>query len=62
MNNVSLIGRLVRDPELRYTTSQTAVGTFTIAVDRQKKKIMDRLQILSVFQRLGKLRKIVPDI
>lgn len=38
MNNVSLIGRLVRDPELRYTTSQTAVGTFTIAVDRQKKE------------------------
>lgn len=37
MNNVSLVGRLVRDPELRYTTSQTAVGAFTLAVDRQKK-------------------------
>lgn len=38
MNNVSLVGRLVKDPELRYTASGTAVCNFTIAVDRRFKK------------------------
>ena len=37
MNNVILIGRLTRDPELRYTTSQMAVATFTLAIDRPTK-------------------------
>lgn len=34
MNSVNLIGRLTRDPELRYTTQGTAVARFTLAVDR----------------------------
>lgn len=34
LNIVVLIGRLVRDPELRYTPQGVAVGNFTIAVDR----------------------------
>ena len=35
MNNVVLIGRLTRDPELRYIpVSGTAVSTFTLAVDK----------------------------
>lgn len=35
MNNVVLIGRLTRDPEVRYISeSQTAVATFTLAIDR----------------------------
>lgn len=36
MNNVVLIGRLTRDPELRYTPGQDnrAVCSFTLAVDR----------------------------
>ncbi len=38
MNNVSLVGRLVKDPELRYAASGTAVCNFTIAVDRRFKK------------------------
>lgn len=39
MNSVILIGRLTRDPELRYTQgSNLAVTTFTLAVDRQKKE------------------------
>jgi single-strand DNA-binding protein len=38
MNKVMLIGRLTRDPELRFTAgSGTAVSTFTIAVDRNFK-------------------------
>lgn len=34
LNRVILIGRLTRDPELRYTPSGVAVTQFTIAVDR----------------------------
>ena len=35
MNSVVLIGRLTRDPEVRYTSqSQMAVCSFTVAVDR----------------------------
>lgn len=33
MNNVSLVGRLTRDPELR-RAGETSVVTFTVAVDR----------------------------
>lgn len=35
MNKVILIGRLVRDPELRYTQSNQAICTFTLAVDKK---------------------------
>ncbi|SHH52592.1 single-strand DNA-binding protein [Anaerosphaera aminiphila DSM 21120] len=38
MNNVCLIGRLTRDPELRYTPSGAAVVRFTLAVDRRMSK------------------------
>ncbi len=34
MNKVFLIGRLTRDPELRYTGSNTPVASFTLAVNR----------------------------
>jgi len=33
-NRVILIGRLTRDPELRFTQSGVAVASFTLAVDR----------------------------
>lgn len=35
INRVVLIGRLTKDIDLRYTQSGTAVGSFTIAVNRQ---------------------------
>lgn len=35
LNKVILIGRLTRDPELRYTQSNQAVCTFTLAVDKK---------------------------
>ena len=38
MNSVSLIGRLVRDPELRYAQTGTAMCRFTVAVDRRMSK------------------------
>lgn len=34
INNVVLVGRLTKDPDLRYTTSGTGVATFTLAVNR----------------------------
>ena len=37
MNNVSLVGRLTKDVELRQTGSNTAVATGTLAVNRQFK-------------------------
>lgn len=35
MNKIFLIGRLTKDPELRYTPSGAAVCSFTLAVDRR---------------------------
>lgn len=35
LNRIILIGRLVRDPELRFTPNGKAVCSFTLAVDRQ---------------------------
>ena len=37
MNNVSLVGRLTRDPELKYTANNVANATFSIAVNRRFK-------------------------
>lgn len=34
INNVVLVGRITKDPELRYTTSNVAVATFSLAVNR----------------------------
>lgn len=37
MNKVTLLGRLVKDPEVRYVQSGKCVTQFTLAVDRQFK-------------------------
>ena len=37
INNVTLVGRLTRDPELRYTPSNIAITTFNLAVNRNFK-------------------------
>ena len=34
INNVVLVGRLTRDPELKFTPNGAAVVTFTLAVNR----------------------------
>ena len=34
LNHIVIMGRLTRDPELRYTQSQTPVASFSLAVDR----------------------------
>lgn len=40
MNKVILMGRLTRDPEIRWTTEQDAkaIGRFSLAVDRKTKR------------------------
>lgn len=40
MNRVEIVGRIVRDPEVRYSTgnNQMAIARFTVAVDRRFKR------------------------
>lgn len=38
MNKVIMMGRLTRDPEVRYGQNSSAVGHFSIAVDRRFKR------------------------
>lgn len=37
LNRIVLVGRLTRDPELRRTNNETAVASFTLAVDDRMK-------------------------
>lgn len=38
MNSANIIGRLTRDPELRYTANNFPVCTFSVAIDRRGKE------------------------
>lgn len=38
MNSVQLIGRLTRDPEVRYTDGGSTIARFSLAVDRRFKQ------------------------
>lgn len=38
MNNVALIGRLTKDPEVRRVDEKMAIATFSLAIDRPVKK------------------------
>lgn len=49
MNSVNLIGRLVRDPEIKYTPGGTAVCDFTLAVDRAGDKQPDETYAAGFF-------------
>lgn len=42
MNQIVLLGRLTKDPELRHTQSGTAVASFTLAVNRPSDKNGER--------------------
>lgn len=39
INNVVLVGRLTRDVDMRYTQSGVAVGSFSVAVERNFKNV-----------------------
>lgn len=38
LNHITIMGRMVRDPELRHTQKGTAVTGFTVAVERDRKE------------------------
>ncbi|MGI6649455.1 MAG: single-stranded DNA-binding protein [Bacillota bacterium] len=59
LNRVILIGRLTRDPEMRFTTSGIPVTTFSLAVDRsytnkQGERETDFIDIVA-WRQLGEL-------
>ena len=59
LNRIILIGRLTRDPELRYTPNNIAVTRFTLAVDRnyksaQGEKMTDFITVV-VWRQLAEL-------
>lgn len=73
LNRVILIGRLTRDPELRYTTGGIAVANFALAVERpfsnqSGERDVDFIEIITwrklaetVAQHLGKGRLVAVD-
>ena len=52
LNRVVLIGRLTKDPELKYTNNGNAVCTFSLAVDRPATEGTDFIDIV-VWRKLG---------
>ena len=45
MNRVELVGRLTKDPELRYTKENVAVASFTVAINRQFKSENEKQEV-----------------
>jgi single-strand DNA-binding protein len=69
LNRIILIGRLTRDPELKYTPQGTAVATFSLAVARKYNKeetdfidiVVWRAQAENVAQYLSKGRMVAVE-
>ncbi|MFA5518144.1 MAG: single-stranded DNA-binding protein [Spirochaetota bacterium] len=63
INRVILIGRLTRDPELRYTPSGTAVASFTIANNRTYAVAGEKKEEVSFFDCIAwaKLGEIITE-
>ena len=59
LNYVILVGRLVRDPEHRLTSSGIPVTTFTIAVDKQNRQQESQADFIRVtsWRRLAEICK-----
>ena len=55
MNDVNLIGRLTRDPAVRYTNDGLAVASFTIAIDRVSSKDETDFPRITVFGKQAEL-------
>ncbi len=53
INNVTLVGRLTRDPELRYTPQNQVVTTFSLAVNRQFKMQTEIVRLISLIVSSG---------
>ncbi len=50
LNHVTLIGRLTRDAELKYTSTGFAISTFSIAVNRRRKNGEQWIEEASFFE------------
>jgi len=64
MNKTFLIGRLTKDPELRYSSNNAAIVNFTIAIDRQYtnqqgKKETDFINIVAFQKQAENIKKYV---
>lgn len=53
MNRVVLVGRLTKDPDLRYTPAGVAVATFTLAVNRTFTNQMENEKQISLIVLFG---------
>lgn len=58
-NHFSVIGRLTRDPELRYTQTGKAICTFDLAVDQRSRKGEEKKADFFRFKAWGKLAEVV---
>ena len=61
MNNVFLIGRTTKDPEIRYSQNNLAIARFTLAVDRvSKEKETDFISCIAFGKTAELMEKYVP--
>ena len=61
MNNVFLIGRTTKDPEIRYSQNNLAISRFTLAVDRaSKEKETDFISCIAFDKTAELMEKYVP--
>ncbi len=61
MNSVNLIGRLTKDPELRYTPNGNAVCTLRLAVTRRKRNGDDQGAVFIDVVSFGRLAEAVAE-
>ena len=59
MNQVQMTGRLTKDPEIKYTPSQTAYANFCIAISRGKDKEGNELTDFPNITAFGKTAELV---
>jgi single-strand DNA-binding protein len=61
LNRVIIIGRMVRDPELRYTPSGTSIANFSVANNRSYTSSGEKKEVVSFFNCVawGKLGEVI---
>ena len=59
MNKVVIVGRLTKEPEVRYSTSNVAFGSYTIAVDRPVAKDAEKVTDFLYCKVVGKTAEFV---
>lgn len=55
LNKLTIIGRLVREPELRYTQAGKAVCGFTVAVDGERKEDDSQFIKVTAWEKMAEL-------